>query len=89
MDVRVLSGKRPDATRRPFGLRRMTGLAVLTVLVAAAVVYLQVAVPIAGPDLARADAVHYWQVAMIAGLVVLVGTAAVAWLCLRAWRRSE
>jgi hypothetical protein len=67
----------------------LTGLAALTILVAAAVVYMQATVPIAGPDLARADAVHYWQVAVIAGLVVLVATAGVAWLCLRAWRRSE
>jgi hypothetical protein len=67
----------------------MTGLGMLTVLVAAAVVYIQVTVPIAGPDVARADAAHYWQVAVIAGLVVLVATAAVAWLSLRAWKRTE
>ena len=51
----------------------MTGLAILTVLVPAAVACMQVTVPIAGPNLARADAVHYWQVANNAGLVVLAG----------------
>lgn len=51
----------------------MTGLSILTVLVAAPVAYMQVTVPITGPNLARADAVHYWQVANNAGLVVLAG----------------
>jgi hypothetical protein len=73
MDVRVFSGKRPGATRHPFGLRRMTGPAILTVLVAAAVAYMQETVPITGPNLARANAVDYWQVAMNAGLVVMAG----------------
>ena len=65
----------------------MTGLAILTGLVGAAVAYMQVTVPIAGPDLAHADAVHYWRVAVIAGVVVLVVAAAVAWFSLRAWKR--
>jgi hypothetical protein len=73
MDVRVFSGKLPGATRHPFGLRRMTGLAILTVLVAAMVAYMQVTVPITDRNLARANSVHYWQVAMNAGLVVLAG----------------
>ncbi len=66
----------------------MTGLAVLTGLVAAVVAYVQVTVPIASPGLAHADAIHYWRVAVIAGLVVLIAAAAIAWLSLRAWRRG-
>jgi hypothetical protein len=34
---------------------------------------MQVTVPITGPNLARANAVDYWQVAMNAGLVVMAG----------------
>lgn len=88
-DVRIRSGKFPGATPQPFGLRRMTGLAVLTGLMAAVVAYLQVTVPIAGPRLAHADAIHYWRVAVIAGLVALIAAAAIAWLSRRAWKRRE
>jgi Na+/citrate or Na+/malate symporter len=49
-------------------MRRMTRLAILTAVVAAAVVYLQVTVPLPGPSLTHADAIHYWPVAVIAGL---------------------
>ena len=67
----------------------MTGLAVLTAVVAAAVAYMQVTVPLAGPTLAHADEISYWPVAVIAGLVVLVAAAAVAWLSLGAINRRE
>ncbi len=67
----------------------MTGLATLTALAAAAVAYLQVTVPLAGPTFARTDAIDYWPVAVIAGLVVLIATAAVAWLSLGASQRRE
>jgi len=64
----------------------MIGLVILTALVAAVVTYLQVSVPLAGPSLAHADLSYYWPVALIAGLVVLILTAAVAWLSVRAGR---
>ncbi len=67
----------------------MARLAFLTSLAAAVVSYLQTTVPIAGPGLAHADAVYYWRVAAIAGLVVLIAAAAIAWLSLRAWKRRE
>ncbi len=67
----------------------MTGLAVPTGLVAAVVAYVQVTVPIASPGLAHTDAIHYWRVAVIGGLVVLIAAAAIAWLSLRAWRRKD
>jgi hypothetical protein len=66
----------------------MTGLAVLTGLVAAILAYLQIAVPTGGPILAHADAMYYWQVAALAGLVALLAAAAVAWLSLGPWRRK-
>lgn len=66
----------------------MTGLAILTGVVAAAVAYLQVAVPLAGPSLARAEVTGYWQVAVIAGFAVLIGAAAVDWLSRRALKRT-
>ncbi len=67
----------------------MTGLAVLTGLVAAVVAYVQVTVPTASPGLAHTDAIRYWRVAVIMGLVVLIAVAAIAWLSLRTWRRRE
>jgi hypothetical protein len=67
----------------------MAGLAVLTGLVAAVVAYLQAAVPVAGPGLAHADAIHYWRVAVTGGLVVLIATGAIVWLSVRAWRRRK
>jgi hypothetical protein len=67
----------------------MTGLATLTVVVAAAVAYVQVTVPLAAPGLTRADTMHYWPVAVIAGLVVLIATAAVAWLSLGATKPRQ
>ncbi len=67
----------------------MTGLSILTALVAAGVVYLQVSVPLAGPSLGHADVISYWPVAVIAGLVVLIMTAAMAWLAVRAGRGGE
>jgi hypothetical protein len=73
----------------PFGLKRMAGLAVLTAAVAAAVAYLQVTVPLAGPSLARAAASEYWQVAVIAGLVVVIAGASLAWLALGASKRTK
>ncbi len=88
-DVRIPRRKSLGATPRPFGLRRLTGLATLTAVVAAAVAYLQVRVPLAGPTFARTDAIDYWAVALIAGLVVLIAAAAVAWLSLGAAQRRE
>jgi hypothetical protein len=67
----------------------MTGLATLTVVVAAAVAYVQVTVPLAAPGLSHADAIFYWPVAVVAGLVVLIATAAVAWLSLGATKRRQ
>jgi hypothetical protein len=67
----------------------MIGLAILTAVMAAAVAYLQVSVPLAGPSLARKDEIYYWQVAVIAGLVILIAAAAVAWLALGASERKE
>ena len=67
----------------------MTGLAVLTGLVAGVVAYLQVTVPIAGPSLAHADAIYYWRVAVVAAATVAIATAVTAWLSLRAWRRRK
>jgi hypothetical protein len=58
----------------------MAGLAILTVVVAGAVAFMQVTVPLAPPSLAPGDVAEYWQVAMIAGLVVLIATGVVAWL---------
>jgi hypothetical protein len=58
----------------------MSGLALLSAAAGAAVSYLQVTVPLAGPRFARADATEYWQVALIAGLVVVIATAAIVWL---------
>ncbi len=40
-------------------------------------------------NLAHADAIHYWRVAVIAGMVVLIAAALIALLSLRAWRRRE
>jgi hypothetical protein len=77
------------ASLYPFGFRRMAGLAVLTGLGAAVVAYLQVTVPLPGPSLTHADALHYWLVAVISGLLVLIAAAVVMWLSLRAWRRME
>lgn len=65
----------------------MAGLAVLTGLMAAVVGYVQITVPIAGSGLAAGDTVHYWQVAVIGGVVVLVAAIGVSWLSLRAWGR--
>jgi hypothetical protein len=87
--VRISGRKSPSGTARPFASRRITGLAILTAAVAAAVVYLQVGVPLAGPGLPRAQATAYWPVAVIAGVVVLVGSIAVAWLSLGAMKRRE
>ena len=67
----------------------MTGLATLTAAVGAAVVFLQVTVPLAGPSLTRADVTAYWLVAVIAGVVVLIGSVTVAWLSLEAMKRRE
>ncbi len=67
----------------------MAGLAILTALVAGAVAFMQVAVPLAPPSFALAEATHYWQVAMIAGLVVLIAGGVTAWLALATARRSE
>jgi hypothetical protein len=58
----------------------MIGLAILTAVAAAAVTYMQLAVPLAAPSLARRDATNYWQVAMIAALVVLIAAGAIGWL---------
>jgi hypothetical protein len=66
----------------------MTWLAVVTGFAAAGLAYLQVTVPIAGPSLAHADATQYWPVAVVGGLVVLIVTAAIVWLALRASRRK-
>ena len=67
----------------------MAGLAILTAAVAVVVVYLQVTVPLAGPGLTHADVTAYWPVAVMAGLVVLVGSVAVAWLSLGAMKRRQ
>jgi hypothetical protein len=58
----------------------MTGLAILTVVLGGALAYMQVAVRLAAPTLARADLTHYWQVAMIGGLGVLIAASVIAWL---------
>jgi len=58
----------------------MTRLAILTAASAAAVTYMQLAVPLAAPGLAGRGATQYWQVAMIAGLVVLITSGAITWL---------
>lgn len=73
----------------PFGWQRMVGLTLLTVLTAAVVAYMQLTVPIRSQDLSRGDAVHYWPVAAISGMFVLLVGAAVVWLSRRAWRRRE
>jgi hypothetical protein len=67
----------------------MGGLAILTAVVAAIVAYLQLTVPLAGPSLTHADVIHYWPVAVIVGLFVLIAAAALAWLSLGALRRRE
>ncbi len=67
----------------------MTGLGILTAVMGAAVAYLQVTVPLAGPTFAHADAIDYWPVTVIAGLAVLIAAAAVAWLSLGALKRRE
>ena len=67
----------------------MTGLAVLTAVMGAVVAYLQLNVPLSGPTLGHADVVAYWPVALIGGLVVLILTAAAAWLAISAGRGGE
>ena len=87
--MRIRSGKTPSAAPQPFGLRRMVALAILTALVVGAVTYMQLAVPLAAAKFAHAEATDYWQVALIAGLGVLMAAGAVAWLALGASRRRE
>jgi hypothetical protein len=58
----------------------MTGLALLTAVAGAAVTWMQLAVPLAAPSLSHRDATAYWQVAMIAALVVLISAGAIGWL---------
>src|ERR1700674_2641968 len=79
-DVRKRSGKLLGAAPHAFGLRRMAGLLILTTVAAAALTYMQLAVPLAAPSLARRNATAYWQVAMIAALVVLIAAGAIGWL---------
>jgi hypothetical protein len=67
----------------------MIGLAILTALVGAVVAYMQLSVPLPGPSLGRADIIYYWPVALIAGLVVLILTAAVVGLTRWAGRGEE
>jgi hypothetical protein len=67
----------------------MTGLAVLSAVMGAVVAYLQVSVPLPVPSLGHADVVSYWPVALIGGLVVLILTAAAAWLAIWAGRGGE
>jgi hypothetical protein len=64
----------------------MTGLAVLTALIGGVVAFLQVSVPLPAPTLGHAGIIEYWPAALIAGLVVLILTAAVAWLAV--WGRG-
>jgi hypothetical protein len=65
----------------------MAGLAILTAAIGAAVAFMQFAVPLPAPTLARARVADYWQVAVIAALSVLIVSGAIAWLVLS--RRSE
>lgn len=58
----------------------------LTGLVAAVVIDLQVSVPLPAPSLGHADVIAYWPVAVIGGLSVLILTAAVVWATVRAGR---
>ena len=58
----------------------MAALAILTALVVGAVAYMQLAVPLAAPNFAHAQATDYWLVALIAGLGVLTAAGAVAWM---------
>jgi hypothetical protein len=67
----------------------MVGVALLTGLVATVVAYMQLTVPIRSQDLSRGDALHYWPVAAISGVVVLIAAGAVVWVSLRAGRRRE
>jgi hypothetical protein len=67
----------------------MIGLAVLTALIGGVVAFLQVSVPLPAPSLGHAEIIYYWPVALIAGLVVLILTAAVAWLAVWAGRGGE
>jgi hypothetical protein len=64
----------------------MTGLAVLTALIGGVVAFLQVSMPLPAPTLGHAGIIYYWPVAVIAALVVLILTAAVAWLAV--WGRG-
>jgi hypothetical protein len=65
----------------------MGGLAILTAVAAGAIAYMQAAVPLASPGLARADVTDYREVAVIAGLAVLIAAVAIAWLALARPRR--
>jgi hypothetical protein len=67
----------------------MAGLAILTSVVVGALAFMQLKIPLAAPSFAHAEATTYWQVAVIAGLVVVIATAAVAWLALVGSRRRE
>ena len=73
----------------PFGWRRVAWLLTLTGLVAGVVIDLQVSVPLPAPSLGHADLIAYWPVAVIAGLAVLILTAAVVWATVRAGRGGE
>jgi hypothetical protein len=58
----------------------MTGLFILTAVAAAALTYMQLAVPLAAPTFARRNATTYWQVALVAALVVLIAAGVMGWL---------
>ncbi len=75
-----MRSEKPARAAQPFGLRRMTGLAILTAVVVAAVAYMQVAVPLAAPSLTHADVTAYWQVSLVVGAAVLIAAGAIAWL---------
>jgi hypothetical protein len=67
----------------------MSGLAILTAVVGGAVAFMQATVPLASPGLARADVTEYREVAVIAGLAVLIAAVAIAWLALAGPRRRS
>jgi hypothetical protein len=87
--VRTQPNWSPGSPRHPFGWRRMVVLTLLTGLTAVVVAYMQLTVPIRSQSLSRGDALHYWPVAAISGVVVLIGSAAVMWLSLRASMRRK
>lgn len=69
--------------------KRLMGVAIITEIVAVALAYMAIYVPVLGPKLTRDEATRHWPAAVVAALIVIAFGVMIVRATLDARRRSE